>query len=105
MSAHSFRNGAATESARLGWDGSVIIRLGRSLEDIVFMFVQNSFCLIVFIGFRGLNVWIVRHSFVFWAERQVAAGGYSVNLSFSSNLIFFTVCSVVLVRCLWAVVG
>ncbi|XP_053316325.1 uncharacterized protein LOC128484031 [Spea bombifrons] len=61
---HSFRIGAATEAARLGLDDGVIRRIGPRFI-----------------------VWIIGHSFVYWAQRRAAVRRNGLQLGFPMDLV------------------
>lgn len=77
FSSHSFRIGAASEAARMGLVVPAIKKLGRWRSDCFKVYERPNIWF-----FSGLSqcVWILGHSYIYWARKRVAQRNYSVNL-------------------------
>lgn len=68
ISSHLFHIGAATEAANLGFSESVIKNIGGWKSKCYSSYVRPNVCL--WISDSLYVVWIIGHSYVFWAHRR-----------------------------------
>lgn len=87
FSSHSFRIGVATTAYSLGFSADVLKKLGRWDSDRYKIYVRPDLLTLLFyyLDSPKSNIWIVGHSYVFWAAKHARTRTYSSNLGLNAN--------------------